>query len=235
MNVLDVLSKATEAAQAASEAYEKSVVAAREVDASMARSLAAKETLEGAKKRQEDATAAVQISFQRLAQQVKATSLAGDRAVSVARGMVEERVATVASAESALVLAKTEAAGAKARVDRAVSLAENAARIRDAVIMASEVTDSSAEYGKTKEAAFTSTKVAEARAASIQAANDASVQAATVAEAAAKVYQIASEAENRVQAAQQSQRDAEMALSMAQSAQVAIVKAIEAMNAIGRE
>ena len=233
MNVLEVLSLAVQASKAASEAYTKAEVAAAAVNESSARLAGAQHALTATKQQQDEAVEAVRISFNRLAQQVKATSIAGAQAVSQSRVLVEEREAVIKAAETFLTTASANSIAEKERVDRAVLMAEHAARIRDAVITASEVTDASASFAKNKEADFANSKVAEARAAAIRAANDASVHAQACAQVAQGVYQIEYDAKNTVDAAYQAKVNVDLAHSLAQDAQKAIVKAVEAMNALG--
>ena len=235
MTILEVLARATEAAQVASRAYEAAVASADAAEVAR-RQLERSQSLMGeAETTQRAARAVVADSYKRMSQQVAAVNYAAETAVRVATDLCNARSAVVAEAESAVAQAQQNANAAQARVDVAVRTAEHAMRVRDVVTAASEQADISADYAKSKEATFAADKVIEARNAAARAATDAAVAAATTQQEAALVGQILSHAIDHCGTVKQSCADAEMALGMAQAARAAIHKAVDALNAVEHE
>lgn len=230
MNVLEVLDLATQAAQAASKAYDRSVAIAQEVEQASVRQADATTQLLTVTKARSDAEAAVKQAYQWLSQQVKALSLASPKAVQAAHVNLETQRAALAEAEQLVVTARESSKNARARTDQAVALAEHAARIRDAINAASDVTNASANFGGTKEAAYTHAKLLEARTAATETANNAAMQAAKSSQEADMVDSITMAAEVKTDTARGAVTAAETALSMAQSAHVVVVQAVETLN-----
>lgn len=230
MTVLEVLELATQAAVAAYKAYERSLAAAHDVDNATALHREAASRVEIVTAERTAAAVAVKTAYTKLSQQVKALSLASPSGVAAAETNLESQRATLDSAVTIVSTARESSKEARARVDRAVALANHAASIRNAIVAASDVTNASANFGGTKEAAFTHNKLLEARAAAYQAANDAALQASIVSKEADMVDAITMAAEIKTDTARLAVTTAETALSMAHSAHAAVQTVLSTLN-----
>lgn len=231
MNVLDILSLATQAAQAAAESYAKADAAVQQMQVAIATQERSVQDLQIATTHQQETEDAVRSARTWLSQQIRATGLAGSMAIKAAEFNHTARAEDFRTAQDLLGTARESAKEARERVDRAVASADRATKIREVIHAASEITDASAYFGGTKEAVFAQAKMVEARAAAEQAAHDAALNADACVREADVVIAIANAAEVWCDAARLASVTADTALSMAQSAQVAISHAIETVHA----
>lgn len=230
MSTIAHLQDAIAAVERAHEEQAKAAAMTPVIQEAQARRETAVTAMERAAKAREEAVSAAASYFEKLSAHVRLAIAAAKRSTLSARALLEARGVALKDADQRIAAANFTAASAREAAEKANEVAQHMARIRDSVIMATEMAGSSAVVRPDEIAGFAVQRLTESADAARKATEAAVTQAATLSTEAAATAQAAAEISNDVSTARSAKEASSVALALAEDAERAIVKASELLH-----